>query len=127
MDQQPLDYKPEANIVKDIITELIPQYTELKRVFFMNTEKEDDPQALETAGKIYGPLLQTIYNLLELCKPDNRNTINDITSVQNQLSHLDTLQQIDKPDIQQLRKICNYVDSQPLSPHLRTLPPIIDL
>lgn len=93
----------------------------------MNAAKNESPEALDLAGKAYGPLLNTLYTLLDLCKPDNRDNIQDINQLQDELSNLDTLINIDQPEITRLRGICDYIDTNPLSPHLRTQPIRIDL
>ena len=119
-----IEYTPQDNIIKDSIAELVQPYTMLKKTFFMNATKEDDETAQEYAGRSYGPLLDHLYTLLDLSKPDNIEMLDKIGLVQTEITELDKVIQITATEINRIKLLCTWADTGPLLPHLKTQPNI---
>lgn len=120
--ENPVENKPQENAVKRTIDQLIEVYTTVKDAFFMNAYKENLPDAETTAGEAYTTLLNILHTLLELCKPDNINQIEDIIVTQQRIEALDRYEgKVDNGVIEELRNICAYLDSELLYPHLTTI------
>jgi hypothetical protein len=124
MDNQ---FKPQDNIIKQNLEELIPLYTELKHDFFLTATKNDNEEYHEAAANAYEALIHTLYTLLELIKPDNTQTLGILTHIQQRLETLDKQTTITDQTIEELRTLTTWADTQPLSPYLRTLKPILHI
>ena len=126
MDNDTVEYRPQQNIIKESIEELIGVYTETKETFFMEATKEQILDGGAQAGQSYTILLRLIHTLLELSKPDNVNEINELIRLQELIEMLNQATEITDNEIDTLRRLCSELDLIYLRPHLATLPTVIN-
>lgn len=123
-DVQQGELRPQENIVKQSIEELIQVYTDVKGVFFLNASKEDNAEADGKAAESFSALISILHSLMELCKPDNVDNVEEIIERQKQLEYLDTVESVGAEEIEFLRGLCAWTDTTILRAHLKTQPNI---
>jgi hypothetical protein len=118
------EIRPQENIVKQSIEELVQVYTDVKGVFFLSASKVDNIEAEGKAAESFSALISILHSLLELCKPDNVDYVGFIIAKQKQLEMLDQVESVGETEIEFIRDLCAWTDTTILRPHLKTQPNI---